>query len=171
MRGSQPRSATSPPLIVTQTQLHLTVEAFRGAVRNVDEAENDEVTNELVEQGPQMFMEQKEEVRTRKEALSLAVDAAEENGLPLECIRKLRRMVLHTHEEAFRSALVGELPARMDPMEVTLKPGSWGVRAKPRVYPPDKAKWLRTHMQHMVSAGMVYQDHQVVYSSAAMAIP
>ena len=56
-------------------------------------------------------------------------------------------------------------------MKVTLKPGERAARAKPRVYPPVRAKWLATHMDRLVEANTAYRNPQAVYGSAVMAVP
>ena len=104
--------------------------------------EQDEVTEELVAKGPQMFMDVDEERQAREQALMEAVAEAERSGLPSECAPRLRDMVLYIHAEAFRRALVGEPPAAVPEMQVKLKPGSLAIQAKPRVYPPAKTQWL-----------------------------
>ena len=164
-------SAELPPLEEVPSRFQLTVEAFWGSLGNEEEEEQDEITTELVEQGPRMFMTGREELWARQEALWRAVDDAERSGLSPESAMKLRDIVLHTHAEAFRRALVGEPPERVEPMQVTLKPGSTAVQAKPRVYPPTKAKWLAKHMGHLTHTGMVYPNFQAIYGSVAMAIP
>ena len=52
----------------------------------------------------------------------------------------------------------------------TLKPGERAVRAKLRVYPPKRAKWLATHMDRLEEANTAYRNPQAVYGSAVMAI-
>ena len=170
-RNAHGMSAELPPLEEVPSRLQLTVEAFWGSLGTEEEEEQDEITTELVEQGPRMFMAGREELWARQEALWRAVDDAERSGLSPESAMKLRDIVLNTHADAFRRALVGEPPARVEPMQVTLKPGSTAVQAKPRVYPPTKAKWLATHMGHLTQTGMVYPNFQAIYGSVAMAIP
>ena len=131
MRGKHQVQAASPPLLVTQTHVHLTVEAFGGGTGPVEEDQTDEVTDELLAQGPRMFMEPEEEMQARKAALVTAVFEAERSGLPPDCATRLRELVLDTHRGAFRRALVGEPPAAVEPMKVTLKPEARAVRAKP----------------------------------------
>ena len=170
IRGGEPKSTTPPPLIVSPTHVHLTNDEFQGRAGQ-EEDQTDEVTDELVAKGPQMFMEPAEEMQERGKALAQAVEDAARNGLPPECVEKLRELVMRTYDRAFRRALVGEPPANVEPMQVKLKPGAQAVRAKPRVYPPHKAAWLAKHMEHLVEAGMVYRNNQAVYGSVAMAIP
>ena len=55
---------------------------------------------------------------------------------------KRLRGILSRRSNAFRRALRGEPPARVEPMRVQLKPGASAVKAKPRQFDPVKASWL-----------------------------
>ena len=78
------------PLITTQTRVHMTVEAFRGVGQGEQEDEGlDDVTEELVDETPRMFMDQAAEMRDRREALRKAAYEAVEHGLPSECFDRL----------------------------------------------------------------------------------
>ena len=98
----------------------------------------DEFCETLVSHGPAMFMETGEEVVARREALVAALRVAVEVGLPEGCVAELEEIVLGECFDAFRWALMGETPARVAPMRVTLKQGAdlSQVKAKLRVYPP-----------------------------------
>ena len=60
-------------------------------------------------------------------------------------MHKVKEIVLGQCFDAFRRALTGESPARVEPMRVTLKQGAdlSEVKAKPRRYPPDRSAYLR----------------------------
>ena len=77
----------------------------------------------------------------------------------------------HTHLEAFRHALLGDPPARLEPMTVRLQPGARDVRAKPRASPPAQVVWLHDHMANLETVRMAFRNAQAIYGSRAMAIP
>ena len=94
-------------------------------------------------------------------------------GLPEAYVREVKEIVLDQCFGAFRRALTGEPPARVEPMRVTLKQGAdlSEVKAKPRRYLPDRSAYLREHFQLLCDAGMVYPNPQAVCASVAMAFP
>ena len=81
-----------------------------------------------VERGPEMFMDPAEEESARKVALEKSVTEAVGNGLSLSKAERLRD-ILHRRANAFRRALRGDPPARVEPMRVQLKPGATTVKA------------------------------------------
>ena len=104
-----------------------------------------------------MFMEAREEVAARREALVGTLRVAVEVGLPEGCVAELEEIVLGQCFDAFRRALTDETRAR-DPHAVVLKQGvdlTQG-KAKPRVYPSEKSAWLKEHFMLLYKAGMVY---------------
>ena len=133
----------------------------------------DKFCETLVSHGPAMFMEAGEEVAARREALVGALRVAVEVGLPEGCVAELEEIVLGECFDAFRRALTGETPARVAPMRVTLKQGAdlSQVKAKPRVYPPEKSAWLKEHFELLCETGMVYPNPQAICASVAMAFP
>ena len=58
-------------------------------------------------------------------------------------------------------------------MRVTLKQDAdlSQVKAKPRVYPPEKSAWLKEHFELLFETGMVYPNPQAICASVAMAFP
>ena len=58
----------------------------------------------------------------------------------------LRDIAFRAHLDVFRRALLGDPPARVDPMTVQLQPGARAVRAKLCAYPPAEAAWLHDTM-------------------------
>ena len=107
-----------------------------------------------------MFMEAGEEVAARREALVGASRVAAEVGLPEGCVAELDKIVLGECFDAFRRALTCETPARVAPMQVTLKQGMdfSQVKAKPRVYPPKKSTWLKENFELLCETGMMYPN-------------
>ncbi|CAM9924409.1 unnamed protein product, partial [Sphacelaria rigidula] len=107
---------------------------------------------------------------TRRVSLSGSVTDAVKNGLEVSKAERLRG-ILYSHVNAFRRALRGDPPARVEPMRVTLKPGAAAVKAKPRRYDPVKSSWLASCMGALVAFGLVFRNLQAVWSSPAMAGP
>ena len=58
-------------------------------------------------------------------------------------------------------------------MRVTLTQGAdpSQVKAKPRVYPPEKSAWLNAHFDMLGEIAMVYPNPQAICASVAMAFP
>ena len=125
----------------------------------------------LVSHGPAIFMEAGKEVAARPEALVRALRLAVEVGLPVGCVVELEEIVLGECFDAFWRALTGETPARVAPVRVRLKKGTnlTQVKAKPRVYPPEKSTWLEEHFELLCETGMVYPNPQAICASVPMA--
>ena len=70
----------------------------------------------------------------------------------------LRDIVFRAHLDVFRRALLGDPPARVEPMTVRLQPGTRAVRTKLRASPPAKAAWL--HDTIVALAGL-FTPHRV----------
>ena len=96
---------------------------------------DDDVTLTLLSQRPMMFQDSEVEMKDRVGALEAAVNDAVDHGLPPECAKMLRDIVFRTHLDVFRRALLGDPPARVEPMTVGLQPGARAVRATPRAFP------------------------------------
>ena len=77
----------------------------------------------LVERGPEMFMDPAEEDSARKVALEESVTDAVAQGLSVSKAKRLRG-ILSRRFNAFRRALRGDPPARVEPMRAPLKPGA-----------------------------------------------
>ena len=131
----------------------------------------DEVTLTLLSQRPIIFQDSEVEMQDRVRALETAVDDGVDHSLPPECAKMLRDIVFRTHLDVFRRALLGDPPARVEPITARFQPRARAVRAKPRASPPAKAAWLHEHMANLETAGMVFRNPQVIYASVAMAIP
>ena len=58
----------------------------------------------------------------------------------------------------------------MAPVRVTLKQRAnlSKVKAKPRVYPPEKSAWLKEHFELLCEIRMVYPNPQAICASVAM---
>ena len=149
-------------------RVSLAVEALQDA--GASEAPVDPSVERLVSRGPEMHMTPEEELVERRVALDRAVQAAADNGMSETGVSKLREVV-GRHENAFRRALRGDPPARVEPLRVRFKPGARAVKASPRVYSPVKTAWLAGCMAALVALGLVYRSLQAVWASAAMATP
>ena len=86
--------------------------------------EPDLAVERLVERGPEMFMDPAEEESARKVALEESVTDAVAQGLSVSKAERLRGILSHRFN-AFRRALRGDPPARVEPMRVQL-----GVRGE-----------------------------------------
>ena len=95
----------------------------------------DDVTLARLPQRPMMFQDAEMEMQDCLGGLETAVDDAVDHGLTPECAKMLRDIVFRTHLDVFRRALLGDPPARVEPMTVRLQPGARAVRAKPRASP------------------------------------
>ena len=132
---------------------------------------DDDVTLTLLSQRPMMIQDSEVGMQDREDALETVVEDAVDHGLTPECAKMLRDIVFRTHLDVFRRGLLGDPPARLEPMMVWLQPGARAARAKPRASPPAKAAWLHEHMANLETAGMVSRNRQAIYGSAAMATP
>ena len=82
---------------------------------------------------------------------------------------KRLRGILSRRSNAFRRALRGEPPARVEPMRVQLKPGASAVKA--RRCDLVKTSWLASCVAALLAFGLVFRNLQAVWSSPAMAVP
>ena len=124
-----------------------------------------------VDRGPEMVMEPALEEHERRVALEQAVEVAASNGLDDTQVAQLKQVVLERRWNAFRRALRGDPPAKVEPMRVVLKPNAQPVKARPRGYPPAKAAWLVACVTTLMSLGFVFRNMQAVWASPAMAAP
>ena len=90
--------------------------------------EPDLAVEHLVERGPEMLMDPAEEESAGKVALEESVTDAVAQGLSVSKAKRLRG-ILSRRFNAFRRALRGDPPARVEPMRVQLKPGASAVKA------------------------------------------
>ena len=97
----------------------LSVQSFQSEV--AEDAPVDVAVERLVERRPDMFMDPMEERDARDRALEDIVQQAEQSGPSADGARPLRD-ILSRRVDAFRRALRGDPPARVEPMRVHLKP-------------------------------------------------
>ena len=82
-----------------------------------------------------MFQDSEVEMQDRVGALETAVDEADDHDLPPECAKMLRDIVFRAHLDVFSRVLLGNPPARVEPMTVRPQPGARAVRITPRASP------------------------------------
>ena len=145
-------------------RLTLPVESFHSGV--ADDAPADVAVERLVERGRGTFMER----GARDRALEDSVQQAKQSGLSADGARRLRD-ILSRRVDAFRRALRGDPPARVEPMRVQLKPQAQAVKARPRRYDPVKTGWLASCIAALVAFGLIVRNIQAVWASPAMAVP
>ena len=126
--------AVDEPNARTVLRAAMAVTAFGpggGAPGDVD----DDATLTLLSQRPMMFQDSEVEMQDRVGALETTVDDAVDHGLPGECAKMLRDIIFRTYLDVFRRALLGDPPARVDPMTMRLQPGARAVQANQRASP------------------------------------
>ena len=106
----------------------------------------------------------------RDRALEDSVQQAEQSGLSADGACRLRD-ILSRRVDAFRRALRGDPPARMEPMRVQLNPQAQAVKARPRRYDPVKTGWLASCIAALVAFGLIVWNIQAVWASPAMPVP
>ena len=107
-------------------------------------------------------MDPAEEESARKVALEESVTDAVAQGLSVSMAECLRG-ILCRRFNAFRRALRGDPPARVEPMHVQLKPGASAVKAKPRRYDPVKTSWWASCVAALLAFGLVFRNLQAVW--------
>ena len=143
--------------------MSLSVAALQEAGGQATE-EPDLAVESLVERGPEMFMDLAEEESARKVALAVSITDAVAQGLSVSKAERLHG-ILNRCFYAFRRALRGDPPARVEPMGVQLKPGASVVKAKPRRYDPVKRSWLASCVAALLAFGLVFRNLQAVWSN------
>ena len=121
-----------------------------GAPGDVD----DDATLTLLFQRHMMLQDSEVEMQARVGALGTAVDDAGGHDLPPECAKMLRDIVFRAHLDVGRRALLGDLPARVEPMTMRLPPGARAVRKQPEWYfATRRSRTLSCTYQAMRTAG------------------
>ena len=148
--------------------MNLSVQSFQKEV--TDDAPADVAVERLVKRGPDMFMDPMEERGARHRALEDCVPQAEQSGLSTDGACRLRD-ILSRRVDAFRRALRGDPPARVESMRVHLKPQAQAVKARPRRYDPVKTGWLASCIAALVAFGLIMRNIQAVWASPAKTVP
>ena len=81
------------------------------------------------------------------------------------------RDILSRRVDAFRRVLRGDLPARVEPMRVQLKPQAKAVKARPRRYDLVKTGWLASCIAALGAFGLLVRNIQAVRATPTMAVP
>ncbi|CAM9316384.1 unnamed protein product, partial [Hapterophycus canaliculatus] len=102
-------------------------------------------------------------------ALRDSVEEAVQNGLSADGACRLRD-ILGRRVNAFRRALRGNPPARVEPMRVQLKPRAKAVKAKPRRYNPVRIEWLAPWIAALAAFGLLVRNIQAMWASPVMAV-
>ncbi|CAM9927956.1 unnamed protein product, partial [Sphacelaria rigidula] len=123
-----------------------------------------------VKRGLEMLMIPAKEESARKVALEESVTDAGAAGLTISKAERLRG-ILHRRVNVFRRPLRGDPPARVEPMQVQLKPGASAAKTKPRRYDPVKSSWLALCTAALLALGLVLRNLQAGWSSRDMAFP
>ena len=101
----------------------------------------DETVERLASRGPDIGMEPEQEGGQRAVALAKAMETVSANDLSAEGEARLRE-ILNRRWNAFRGGLRGDPPARVEPLTVTFKPETKGVKARERANSPIKTAWM-----------------------------
>ncbi|POM64696.1 Hypothetical protein PHPALM_19741 [Phytophthora palmivora] len=114
---------------------------------SVAEADNDDVTEHEPELG---FNDEREEIHVVVDKL---VDEAVEAGFEPELADDLR-----------------VLPARVEPMRITLRPDAQPYRSGVRKYPDMQRAFLRTYVQELLDNGLVRRNNSSRWACAALPV-
>ena len=115
--------AVGQPIARTVLRAAMAVTAF-GPVGGPPGDLDDDDTLTLLSQRPIMFQDSEVEMQDRMGAFGTAVNDADDHDLPPECAKILHDIVFRAHLDVFRRALLGDPPARVEPMTVRLQPGA-----------------------------------------------
>ena len=107
----------------------------------------------MVEHGPEMLVDPAEEESARKVALEESVTDAVAQRLRISKAERLRG-IMSRRFNAFRRALWGDPPARVESMRVQLKPGESEVKATPRRYDIVKTSWFASCVAALLVLGL-----------------
>ncbi|KAJ8558820.1 hypothetical protein ON010_g8629 [Phytophthora cinnamomi] len=103
-------------------------------------------------------------------ALQAGIEDAYGHGLPPAAAKELRHIVFQ-HEDVFRLEFGGDPPLKVPPMQVRLKPGAQPVKCRARRYPPLHREFLERHVDELVKAGLLYENHRSRWASPALVVP
>ena len=92
---------------------------------------------------------------------------AQDNGLPVEEVKRLREYITTELPSFFRVNLACDPPAKVEPVRVQFMPSIDTVRNKPRQYSPAASTFLDYMMARLEKAGFVYFNPEAAVSSPA----
>ena len=105
------------PSFLAARRVTLSVQSFQSEL--ADDAPAGVAVERLVERGPDMFLDPMEERGARDRALEDSVQQAEKSGLSADGACRSRD-ILSRQVDAFRRALQGDPPARVEPVSCLL---------------------------------------------------
>ena len=159
------QTGVESPNCLAARRVTLPVESFQSEVAG--DAPADVAVERLVERGPDMFP--MEETGARDRALEDSIRQAEHSGVSVDGACRLRD-ILSRRVDAFRRALQGDPPARVEPVRVHLKPQAQVVKARRRRYDPVKTGWLTSCIVALGAIALLMRNIQAVWASPAMEV-
>ncbi|KAH9100355.1 hypothetical protein LEN26_015930 [Aphanomyces euteiches] len=97
-------------------------------------------------------------------------DAEIHDGLTNQDAGRLREM-LRRYAGVFREDVEGDLPVKVEPLKVRLKPGSVPVKCSMRRYPLAHMDFMNRHIEQLERAGLVYKNNRATWASAPRIVP
>lgn len=89
---------------------------------------------------------------------------AEAQGIGIKGATRLRSL-LTEYVDVFRVEFGRDPPVKVPPMQVRLKKGAVPVKAKVRRYPPLHQTYMEEHVNALVNAGLVFENHRSRWAS------
>lgn len=105
-----------------------------------------------------------------REAIQSAIRDARAQGLTESASKELER-ILYEYEDVFRLEFGADPAIKVPPLKVRLKPGAQPVKCKARRYPPLHREYLEKHIDQLVKAGLLYENHRSRWASPALVVP
>jgi RNase H-like domain found in reverse transcriptase/Integrase core domain/Reverse transcriptase (RNA-dependent DNA polymerase)/Chromo (CHRromatin Organisation MOdifier) domain len=97
------------------------------------------------------------------------IQTASVNGMSPSGVKTLSDL-LTEYEDIWRIKLGPDPPANLPPMEITITPGSFPVRVKPRRYPPQQKLFIEKHCAKLVEYGLAYANTTSPWACAPLAV-
>ena len=104
-----------------------------------------------------------------EEALEDLVQRAKDAGAS-EAFVKSARTLVFKYKDIWRTKLVADPPARVEPMKIFPKPDARPVKARAIRSSPLHNKFLEEHIQKLLKLGYIYRNQHSRYASPAMAV-
>ena len=95
---------------------------------------------------------------------------AKDAGLTENGLRRGREL-LQRHRDVFRIKLGDENPAKVAPMQISLKPNAKPVKAVQRRYTPKQACFINSTVKKLEELGIVRKNPTAKWASPALAVP
>ncbi|KAJ8530519.1 hypothetical protein ON010_g14392 [Phytophthora cinnamomi] len=159
LAGSDALSSVDKPPIVRVQQL-------RERVRLEDDIMSAPDEKDFRASTPAVDQDKSKTTADVRSALEATIQDAVGQGLPPNAAKELRRIVFQ-REDVFRLKFGGDPPLKAPPLEVHLKSGAKPVKC----YPPLHREFLERHVDELVKAGLLYENHRSRWASPALAVP